>query len=196
MNKKIKTKLILGSSSPFRKKLLEEAGFTFSVMSPDVDEKKIREKDFEKLVLKLALAKRDSILANHKLEPDTILVTLDCIAVHNGELREKPISKEETIRWHRDYHKGKTLVPCAIVSHHVRPRPTLSLVDTASIVWEKIPERIIKQIAEDPLTYKVAGFGDRAFRHYVKKLEGSIDTVIGVPIRILEIFLEELGYFK
>ncbi len=51
-------------------------------------------------------------------------------------------------------------------------------------------------MADDPITYKAAGFTDRAFLHYVKELDGSIDTVIGVPVRILEKFLEKLGYYK
>lgn len=194
-NKK-EIKLILGSASPFRKKLLEEAGFVFDVKTADIDEKAIRNKDFKKLVLRLALAKKDAILSKYKLNPNSILVTLDVVGVHNGELREKPISKKEVISWHKNYHKGKTLVHCAIVAHHVGSNKTLSFVDTSSIKWRQIPNRTISQIVNDPLTYKAAAFSDRSFLHYVEKLNGSIDTVIGVPVRILEEFLEELGYFK
>lgn len=196
MNKKNKTKLILGSASPFRKKLLEDAGFVFDVKTPDVDESKIRDKDFKKLVLKLALAKKDAILAKNKLDPDSILVTLDVVGVHNGELREKPKSKEEVIKWHKEYPKGLTEVYCSIVAHHVGRKQTLSVVDTALITWREIPDRAIELIANDPKTYKAAAFNDRSFFHYVKTLEGSIDTVIGVPVRILENFLEELGYYE
>ena len=193
-NKK-KTKLILGSASPFRKKLLEDAGFVFDVRTADIDEKQIRHENFKKMVLRLALAKKDAILAKNKFNPDTILVTLDVIGVHNGELREKPISKEEVFAWHKEYPKGQTKVFCAIVAHHVGKNKTLKSVDTCSIVWRKIPHRVITQIAKDPMTYKAAAFSDRSFLHYVKKLEGSIDTVMGVPVRILEDFLEKLGYF-
>ena len=191
-----KTKLILGSASPFRKKLLEDAGFVFDVKTADIDEKQIRNDNSKELVLNIASAKMDAILKNNSFEPDTIIVTLDCVGVHNGKLREKPISREEVIAWHKDYHKGETLVYCAIVAHHVGLKKSLSEVDTASIVWRKIPDHVINQIAEDPMTYKAAAFSDRSFLHYVKKLEGSVDTVIGVPVRILENFLEEFGYFK
>ena len=40
------------------------------------------------------------------------------------------------------------------------------------------------------------GFIDMSFFHYAKRLDGHIDTVRGIPVRILEDFLEELGYFK
>ena len=51
-------------------------------------------------------------------------------------------------------------------------------------------------MANDPMTYKGAGFVDRAFLHYAKSTKGAIDTVVGVPVRILEDFLEELGYYR
>ncbi|MEI7709363.1 MAG: Maf family protein [bacterium] len=193
---KKKTKLVLGSSSPFRKKLLEDAGFVFDVKTADIDEGGIRHEDFKELVLRIALAKRDAILAKNKFDPNTILITFDCVVGHNGELREKPTSKEEVIKWHKSYHKGKTVVYSSIVVHHVGLNKTLKAVDTASIIWRKIPDRAIVQIVDDPMTYKSSGFHDRSSFHYIKRLDGSIDTVIGVPVRILEEFLEKLGYYK
>ena len=195
MNKMGKTKLIIGSASPFRKKLLGDAGFVFDVKTADIDEKKIRHDNFERLVLDLALAKRDAILSKHSLDPDSILITLDVVISYKGQLREKPISKEEVIKWHKEYSNGETTVYCSIVAHHVGLNKTLQKVDVVKVKWGKIPERTIEQIVGDPMTYKAAGFIDRAFLHYVKELDGSIDTVIGVPIRIMEEFLEEFGYF-
>ncbi len=193
-NKKIK--LILGSASPFRKKLLEDAGFVFDVRTADIDEKKIRSKDFKKLVLDIGLAKKEAILAKNKFDKNTILITSDLVVSHNGKLREKPVSKEEVITWHKEYPKGETIVYCSIIVHHIGLNKTLKTVDIASIKWGKIPSRVIHQMALDPITYKGAGFVDRAFFHYAKKLEGHIDTVQGVPVRIMEEFLEELGYYE
>lgn len=191
-----KTKLILGSASPFRKKLLEDAGFVFDVKTADIDEKQIRDKDFKKLVLDIGLAKKDAILAKNKFNKNTILITSDLVVSHNGKLREKPVSKEEVVTWHKEYPKGETIVYCSIVVHHVGLKKTLSDVDIVSIKWGAIPDRVIHQMAADPMTYKGAGFVDRAFLHYAKSTKGAIDTVVGVPVRILENFLEKLGYYK
>ena len=46
--------LILASSSPFRKKLLEQVGLTFSCEPPQVDERDV-EKDFQGALAKLPL---------------------------------------------------------------------------------------------------------------------------------------------
>ncbi len=188
--------LVLGSASPFRKKVLEEAGFVFGVATADIDEKAIRYKDFKKMVLALGLAKRDAILAKNKFKPNTILITSDLVVSHNGKLREKPVSKKEVIAWHKEYSKGETKVYCSLVVYHVGQNKTFKKVDTAHIKWGKIPDRVINQMAEDPMTYKGAGFTSRAFFNYAKSLKGSVNTVGGVPLKILEEFLEKLGYFK
>ena len=59
-------KLILGSKSPGRKKILTKIGYKFSVMDPDIDEKSIRDKNPKKLVTKLARAKATALLPKIK----------------------------------------------------------------------------------------------------------------------------------
>jgi predicted house-cleaning NTP pyrophosphatase (Maf/HAM1 superfamily) len=39
MTSKQQFRLILGSSSPWRKRILSQLGYTFDVISPDIDEK-------------------------------------------------------------------------------------------------------------------------------------------------------------
>uniref|UniRef100_A0A452YK57 Maf-like protein n=1 Tax=Aegilops tauschii subsp. strangulata TaxID=200361 RepID=A0A452YK57_AEGTS len=51
------SQLILGSSSVARKNILNEMGFEFQVMTADIDERSIRRKDPDELVMLLAEAK-------------------------------------------------------------------------------------------------------------------------------------------
>ncbi|KAK0577344.1 hypothetical protein LWI29_031630 [Acer saccharum] len=56
-------KIILGSSSMPRRKILTEMGYEFTVMSADIDEKAIRKEKPEDLVLAIAEAKADAIVS-------------------------------------------------------------------------------------------------------------------------------------
>ncbi|KAK4753464.1 hypothetical protein SAY87_022262 [Trapa incisa] len=56
-------KLILGSSSIARRKILAEMGYEFTLMSADIDEKGIRKDKPEELVMALAEAKADAIIS-------------------------------------------------------------------------------------------------------------------------------------
>ncbi|KDP38509.1 hypothetical protein JCGZ_04434 [Jatropha curcas] len=61
-------KIILGSSSIARRKILAEMGYEFTVTTADIDEKCIRKEKPEELVMALAEAKADAILS--KLRAD------------------------------------------------------------------------------------------------------------------------------
>ncbi|GAV67230.1 Maf domain-containing protein [Cephalotus follicularis] len=56
-------KIILGSSSIARRQILAEMGYEFSVMTADIDEKCTRKEKPEELVMALAEAKADAIIA-------------------------------------------------------------------------------------------------------------------------------------
>ncbi|XP_059279106.1 uncharacterized protein LOC132033220 isoform X3 [Lycium ferocissimum] len=77
-------KLILGSSSTARRKILADMGYQFTTMSADIDEKAIRKEKPEDLVMALAEAKADAIISKFRntenVEKDvnpTILVAAD-----------------------------------------------------------------------------------------------------------------------
>src|SRR3989344_5547078 len=86
-------KIILGSQSKGRRKMLEEMGYEFEVRSANIDEKAIRIDDPKELTLALARAKAEALRAQF-LE-DAILITSDQVVVWNGEIREKPQDKKK-----------------------------------------------------------------------------------------------------
>ncbi|OAY50726.1 7-methyl-GTP pyrophosphatase isoform X1 [Manihot esculenta] len=65
-------KIILGSASVARRKILAEMGYEFEIITADIDEKCIRKEKPEELVMALAEAKVDAIIA--KLQADNIQV--------------------------------------------------------------------------------------------------------------------------
>nr|AEV89965.1 Maf-like protein [Humulus lupulus]AEV89966.1 Maf-like protein [Humulus lupulus]BAF85812.1 putative Maf-like protein [Humulus lupulus] len=76
-------KIILGSSSVARRKILAEMGYDFAIMTADIDEKSIRKEIPEELVVALAEAKAAAILPRiptgdyiNAVEP-TLLITAD-----------------------------------------------------------------------------------------------------------------------
>lgn len=56
-------KIILGSKSIARRKILAEMGYEFTIMTADIDEKAIRKEKPEELVMALAEAKADAIIS-------------------------------------------------------------------------------------------------------------------------------------
>jgi len=99
---------ILGSQSPYRKKLLQRAGFSFVTASPLVDEEKLKHEgpqQPEELTRFLALKKAESLIEKY---PDSWIVGCDQAAVIGKTFLNKPKTRERAIeqltrlsgKWH------------------------------------------------------------------------------------------------
>jgi septum formation protein len=102
-------KLILGSQSMARKRILAEMGYDYTIVTADIDEKAIRTEKPEDLVVALAEAKANEIISKlggesqfAKDPQPTLLITADTVVVYKGVIREKPTTKEEA----REFIKG------------------------------------------------------------------------------------------
>ncbi|MBH1962868.1 MAG: septum formation inhibitor Maf [Comamonadaceae bacterium] len=86
--------LILGSTSRYRRELLERLGQAFTVVAPNVDETPYPEESPRALAQRLALAKARDVAARH---PDAIVIGSDQVADLNGEPLGKPGTHERAV---------------------------------------------------------------------------------------------------
>ncbi len=87
--------LVLGSSSPFRKKLLEKLQIPFLTASPDIDETALPNETAEQLVRRLSIAKAQAVAKKY---PDALIIGSDQVGVVNGEVFGKPLTHENAVK--------------------------------------------------------------------------------------------------
>ena len=87
--------LVLGSTSPFRKELLERFRLDFIIDSPDIDETPLENETPEKYVLRLSLEKAKAVAERH---PDALIIASDQCSILNGMIRGKPGNHENAIK--------------------------------------------------------------------------------------------------
>ncbi|MFO1371796.1 MAG: Maf family protein [Candidatus Competibacteraceae bacterium] len=80
-------RLILASTSPFRRELLARLGLPFTVQAPDADETRYPGEAAPALVARLAEQKAQAV-ARH--EPTALVIGADQVAVLEGEILGKP----------------------------------------------------------------------------------------------------------
>lgn len=80
-------RLILGSSSPFRKQLLTKLHLEFDTSSPDIDESANLNESPAQLVERLSIAKAVEVAKQHD---DSLIISSDQVAVFNNEILGKP----------------------------------------------------------------------------------------------------------
>ncbi len=97
--------LILGSTSRYRRELLERLQYPFTTASPDVDETPRPGEASRDLSLRLALAKAHAVAQQH---PEAVVIGSDQVADLNGQPLGKPLTHERALAQLRQM-RGQTV---------------------------------------------------------------------------------------
>lgn len=98
--------LILGSSSIYRRELLERLQIPFSVFSPDVDETPLPDEAPQQTALRLAQDKARKIGAAH---PNALIIGCDQVATLDGQQLGKPLTHDNATR-QLQLMRGRTVI--------------------------------------------------------------------------------------
>lgn len=184
-------KLVLASSSPRRKALLERLRLEFDVEPPGVDETRRPDEPAAAYVERVARAKADAAAG-----PDRTVIAADTAVVYGGHILGKPGHPEEARSMLRrlsgEAHDVFTGV--AVASWDREPE-VVSAVDIAEV---RLLSMTADEIADyvdtgEPMdkagAYALQGMGGR----YVERVCGSPFTVIGLPLHLLDRLLLRVG---
>lgn len=185
--------LVLGSTSPFRRQLLEKLGLPFDTASPETDETPLDGETPEQLVARLAEAKARACASQHT---DALIIGSDQVAVNDGEILGKPHTHDKAMEQLRNA-SGK----------HVRFLTGLCLYNAATdqaqvevvpfdVVFRELSDEMIDNYLKAEQPYNCAGsFKSEAMGIALfEKLEGEDpNTLIGLPLIRLVRMLEKEG---
>lgn len=186
-------KIIFGTSSKWRRKFFDDFGFDYEVMSADIDEKAIRLSDPRELTVAIAKAKAVELLKRIK-EP-ALLITFDQVVVCNGVIYEKPKDADELRYFWESYKKYPAQTFSAVVVTDSISGCQLSGVDIASTFFKPIPEDVLKNILADEDMYTSSGgfMVDYLLTDpYIEKIEGTIDSIEGIPLELTKRLIVEI----
>lgn len=98
--------LVLGSTSPYRRELLQRLGLPFEVLAPGVDETPLADEAPHALAQRLALAKARAVA---RQRPSAVVIGSDQVADLHGEPLGKPGTHERAVEQLRRM-RGQTVV--------------------------------------------------------------------------------------
>lgn len=183
--------LILGSSSPYRRELLERLRLDFAVDAPDIDETPRPGEAAPDYVRRLAHEKADNVGARH---PNALVVSSDQCAELNGRLLGKPGTHAAAVEQLR-----------RLSGQHAIFRTGLCLLDTAdgarrycesshAVCYKELGEGAIERYLREERPYNcTASFKSEGLGiTLVHRIEGDDPTaLIGLPmIRLVELLRE------
>lgn len=174
-------RIILGSSSNYRRQLLEKLNITFEQISPDVDETPAPQESPFELCQRLARNKAEAIASIH---PEAIIIASDQSAALGSEILGKPGTRTNAIA-QLEACSGKTVRFNTAVCVYDGKGSFLNDVDSFDVTFRTLSLPQIERYIDidQPLdcagSFKAEGFGITLF----SSMRGSDpNTLIGLPL--------------
>ena len=185
--------LLLASSSPFRRQLLDKLGLDFIHQSPDIDESRLAGESPVALVMRLARGKAAALADSH---PDTLIIGSDQVAVIGDQVLGKPGTREKAIEQLSAASGQRVTFLTGLCLLNTATGRTQVACDPFHVQFRTLrPAQIERYVdAEQPLncagSFKSEGLGIVLF----KALEGrDPNTLVGLPLILLTEFLAAEG---
>jgi len=185
-------KLILASTSPFRKAILEKLGVEFTTASPETDETVKENETPQQLVERLSIAKAKSIAEKNK---NALVIGSDQVSVMNGEIIGKPHTHENAVK-QLQMASGKTITfYTGLCLFNSATNQYQSETVPFNVVFRQLDDQQINQYLLKEKPYNCAGsFKSEALGIVLfEKLEGEDpNTLMGLPlIRLIKMLEKE-----
>ncbi len=174
--------LLLASTSPQRRRILEQLGIPFEVVAPDYEEHDPPEADAVELVKEHALGKARSVGAQAGSRP---VLAVDTAVSLGGKIYGKPASAEEAERMLEEL-AGETHV---VVSGVCVLTPGWELVehDSTRVTFRELtPRDLAVHMAHGEWEGRAGGYAIQGRgAALVEKIEGDYLNVVGLPAGLL-----------
>lgn len=177
-------RIILGSSSPQRKALLEEAGFAVTVVAPQIDERIGGDLSPARHALELARAKAWAVAGR---VGEGLVLGADTVGSYEGEIIGKPVDEQDARRILRRLSGTTHACITAICLVDQPAGKEYTTVTRTVIEMEDLTDEMIDAYVASGESMGKAGAyaiqekGDR----FVKRLDGSFSNVVGLPMEAL-----------
>lgn len=185
--------LVLASSSPYRRELLDKLGFAYRCKKPDVDETPLPTETAEELVARLAESKASSLAGHFQ---NALIIGSDQVAVLDGQILGKPGTKAKaTEQLQQASGRCVTFLTGLSLFNTETGQAQVDVVPF-KVHFRQLSDTMIDRYLEREQPFNCAGsFKSEALGIVLfEKLEGDDpNTLIGLPLIRLVRMLEQEG---
>ena len=187
-------KLILASTSPYRKALLERLQVGFLCDAPDIDESPLEHESVENMVVRLAKLKAEAVAENHS---DALIIGSDQSAVLDGEILTKSGNYDNAVRQLQRASGKRIVFQTGLCLLNTRTGNLQTACVPYTVVFKSLTAEMIEHYVKKEQPYNCAG----SFRSeglgiaLFERFEGEDpNALIGLPLIKLIDMLENEGF--
>lgn len=186
-------KIYLASGSPRRKELLSWLGLPFKTVGHGFDEGSVRMDSLKELAGELALRKACAAAEEVK---SGLVIGADLIVDLEGRQLGKPKDLKEAKKMLRDLRDKTHRIYTGLAVIKTEPDESVMSVAEAKVKMKNYSDEIIERYIKEfevldkggsySIKYQLPGYGS-----LIKKHEGALTTILGLPLHYLETLLLE-----
>lgn len=174
-------KIILASTSPERKKLLEKAGLIFEVVPSDYEEDMTLDMSPEDLVKFLSKGKGEAVVGK---VGDAIIISADTVVLFNNIIIGKPHTEERAFATLRTLSGETHSVFTGFTLIDTKSGNFISKVVETKVTFKELSDEMINEYIENGKPFNYAGsytLGD-IFDKFIETIEGDYNNILGLPV--------------
>jgi septum formation protein len=186
-------KIILASSSPYRRALLARLKVPFESIAPDVDETPRPGETPERMVERLAREKARKVAARHR---DALVIGSDQVAVYNGKIVGKPHDHDKAVAQLKAASGRAVMLYTGLVLRNAATGTEQCEVLPYRVAFRTLTDEMIESYLRKEQPYSCAGSvkSEGLGIALLEKFEGDDpNTLIGLPLIRLVRMLENEG---
>ncbi len=190
----IEQKVILASSSVYRRQLLSKLGIDFEYDAPSIDETPLPTESAEDLVLRLALQKAQSVAMRH---PTDFIIGSDQVAVHPSGIVGKPKDHNQAVKQLLEVSGSKVKLYTGLVLLNAKTGEYQPAVIPFNVYFRELDQTVIEAYLELEKPYDCAGSlkAEGLGIWLIEKFDGDdLNALIGLPLIQLVSMLTNWGY--
>ena len=175
-------KVILASSSRFRKQLLDKLNISFKCISPDIDEKRLNNEAVKDYVKRLSIEKASKIACSNQ---KSIIIGSDEVADLKGRIIGKPITKKNAKKQLRMLSGNKVVFRTGICVLNSETGKYYASVNNYNIFFRDLNDSIINKYLESDDVLKCAASIriEGLAINLVRKMNGADpSSIMGLPL--------------
>ncbi len=186
-------RLVLASTSPYRRVLLERLGVPFVVANPGVREERLPGEAPGEMARRLAQRKAEAVAGRFR---DALVIGCDQVAVSGDQVLDKPGNHDNARRQLRALSGRDAVFHTAVCLRNAATATARTRVVESRVTFRELDEAVIDRYLEREPSYDCAGSAklEGLGIALVKRVEGEDPSaLIGLPLIALVDLLREEG---
>lgn len=188
-------KIVLASSSPRRRELLERYNLNFEIMASEINEKVLQSEEPAQVAMTLAFQKASDIA--QRFHEDALIIAADTVVYMDGILG-KPKNEQDAYNMLNRLSGNEHLVITGVALIDIKSEKKLIDYEATKVKFRKLTSEKIKnylntkEYMDKAGAYGIQGYGEILVDYVI----GSYSNIIGLPIAKLDKLLEKYFHIK